>query len=164
MASNGRAGDDYTRMNGRAFLCVRGGNEQKIDSVPQLTTLMEAATAASSGVVTMELRKGEPPKRWEKVIYPMLGLKVPITASVLAAYWNGERALVTFEDGEKEWVARSEAVSASDALVEFKTEASEQFSVPVGACIQKAKALQLLEEFFQTQKRPVSAKWTTSKR
>ena len=138
---------------------IRGDDEQTVESPSQLTTELTAATAASSGVVALELRKGEPPKRWEKVVYPLLGLKIPISATVLAVYWNGAHALATFEDSEKEWVAKSEVANASDAIVEFKTEAGEPFSVPVGDCIQKEKALRLLEEFFQTQKRPVSANW-----
>lgn len=151
-------------MNSRAFFLVRGGNEQSIESASQLTTHLEAAIAASAGALTLELREGEPPKRWEKVVYPLLGLKVPISATTLAVYWNGTRALATFEDSEKEWMAKNEAATAGDAVVEFKTEAGEPFSMPAGDCIQKEKALRLLEEFFEAQKRPTSTKWAASKR
>jgi hypothetical protein len=103
-----------------------------------------------------------PPARWEKVIYPLLGLVVPQDEprGTIQIFLSGDYAQMVFlkDDADDGFVALpSRTVAAGE--VEFATVASEKFREPADQCIPRRDAFAALLEFFKSGKRPSGVKW-----
>lgn len=146
-------------MNARDFYVGQSGVAKKIASVEDLRAEVDKLLHTSFGELSLELREDAEPRRWEKIVYPLLGLKIPTDSDILLAYWSGDKALLTFQSQEKEWVARVPEFADDDRLVEFHTSSGEIFSEPMSDCVPKVKAASACEEFFATKERPREFKW-----
>ncbi len=147
-------------MNVREWFLIQHEKTEQVVSLSDLRRMLEKpSTETGQGVFTLELRKGVPPRPWEKFVYPLLGLKIPIAVTSLTVYWVGVWAFATFEDNDREWVAYVDAQPDGEKLVDFKTEAGEALPVPARDCISKEQGFRLLEGFFQVHKQPAGIKW-----
>lgn len=150
-------------MKAPVFFLTQHGKSEQVGPLSDLRRMLEKSSAETGpGVITLELRKGVPPRPWEKFVYPLLGLKIPITSTSLTIYWVGVWAFATFEDNDQEWVAHLDAQPDGEKRVQFRTEAGESFPVQAQDCIPKEHGFRLLEDFFQVQKKPAGIKWIKS--
>lgn len=130
---------------------------KQIESATQLSAELNSCWATNPPCVSLELRKGSSPKKWEKIIYPLLGLRIPLNTISLTIYRNQHHALIVYEVSEEEWLP--ENGDSGDGYVAFRTHQGEDFTVPLNTCIAHLVANRLMEEFFITKKKPATIQW-----
>ncbi len=133
--------------------------ERELRDADEADRVAHAEVQRGARCMSVELRKGDAPRLWERVLYPALGLRVPETALALSTYRSGDWILVTFEEEESEWVAQPIDRGPVDEPGRFFTGAGEPFEHPLKECMDVDHALALVREFIRTGRRPQSIKW-----
>lgn len=144
--------------NGPKFLLEVDGVPKPIFSAEDLRREISLAVEASVHALSLNYEKGTPPKRWETIVYPLLGLKVPQDTISLSMYPFGSDALVSYEEEEVEWVPEGADRSRTDKI-EFKTAAGELFIESGSEVVPVSVAMQLMEEFYAKRKKPSLLQW-----
>lgn len=152
-------------MKKRVFHFRHAGRLEHVESEADLSRCLNSyVLIAYAGAFSLELTKGPPAKRWERIIYPLFGLKIPMSCAVLTIYLCGEYAFVTFEENESEWVAVGSGVGIVEEEIAFTTEAGERFPVLSQNCVSKKEGVGLMELFFRLGKKPVGTQWLKAER
>ena len=132
---------------------------QAVRSLEELDSLCVSAFQKSAVSVYLILKSGKSPERWEKILYPLLAMKIPDEVVQLGVCAKANLAHVTFEENDEEWTIPSSQAEEMADRVCLQTGDGEPFWVSSAKCIAKDKAGEVLREFFSSRKRPRSVLW-----
>jgi hypothetical protein len=128
-----------------------------------LEDLLTSPKVRSAVSVVLKRVLVKPPVRWEKVVYPLLGLVVPQDEprGTIQIFLSGDYAQMVFlkDDADIGFVALPSGKIAAGE-VEFSTVTGEKFCEPADQCIPRSDAFAAILEFFKSGKRPSGLKWT----
>lgn len=134
------------------------GVPKPISSIDELQYTVRSALESGVTALSLVCQKGAPPKKWEKIVYPLLGLKVPEDISSLSVHPSGADGSVSYEEEEIEWVPEGADKNRRDK-VEFKTAAGETFIESGSELVPTSVAILMMEEFFSKRKKPSLVRW-----
>lgn len=138
--------------------------DEDVYAIPSLDELVKASDEVLKRPmvnIALEIRKGREPARWERIIYPLLGLKIPRDFVRLSISVKHGMAFVILEDGDSEWLIKLPRNVGSERI-RFQTEVGEPFDVGRDECVPVEIARSLLCEFSIKGKRPSSVDWRKS--
>jgi hypothetical protein len=139
------------------------GKPISFDSGEELMALLTKVFASGFTEIAMIIPNPQQAKRWEKIIYPMLGLVVPTSETTLNCHNLNTRFMLIFEEDEKEWTS-SNSEQISNAVVKGFTLQGEEFLASEAACVNEKEALEAFQTFHETRKRPLNVKWKTNRK
>jgi hypothetical protein len=150
-----------TLVNRRRYrLETQSGMVESLSAEDVLTALQQAVARGESPVaITIDI--GAPPARWESILYPLLGLRIPRLARAITLSVDGRRALVVFEDGDDEWLLAPSG-EIVDRTVSLRTLRGERFQVDESECVPLEDAVGLIESFVKSGSRPPDERWRKS--
>ncbi len=128
----------------------------------ELEQLLNSDAGQSAVSITLKRVHARPPAKWEKIIYPLLGLVIPQDEprGTIEISVSGSRALMVYlKDDSDDGSIGVGGEEAASGEVEFTTTAGEKFYEPAQECIARADAIAALLEFYSTSKRPRAITW-----
>jgi hypothetical protein len=141
-------------MSQNIFIFISGKSDKTI--VETLDQLNDCITFDSikSGYLALELRDSSPPKLWEKILYPLLGLKIPDEIKSLSSLYYENSCSLLF-DSESEWISQNSSVTSDEnEQVRLKTLNDEDLYLPKNSFVSIHETKLAFEHFFKTKKRP----------
>lgn len=116
------------------------------------------ALARAEPSVSLSIVSVPPAAKWERVLYPLLGLNIPRLTRTIALSANGPRALTVFEDGDAEWLLVP-TDKRSDRPVVLSTQRGETYQVDESECVPLQDGSGLVESFLNSGARPPDERW-----
>lgn len=128
----------------------------------ELEQLLDSDAAQSAVSTTLKRIHARPPAKWERIIYPLLGLVVPQDEprGTIELYLAGSRALIVcMKDDPGDGFIGLGREETAPGDVEFTPIAGEKFYEPARECIARVDAIAALLEFYSAGKRPRVITW-----
>jgi hypothetical protein len=136
------------RPDPKMFTAVQG--EISVVSVEELSRMVSEQVGARRPFFLVH-EIGARPRRWETLLYSVLGLRAPVATRCLHASPYMERYALLYEDGEVEWV--TDAGSESRELIEVESVHGRDL-IPDHEFIGSEHVLPAFVQFYETRKRP----------
>lgn len=125
-----------------------------VSSKEQLLDLIQQKLDQASGDITLSKQGVERRALFERILYRVLGLRIPTEECSLQAVFARKLALLVFVTDDGEWTSRNPESSDPTTAVELKTARGEPFVTSADKCVPLETAHEAMIEFFSTGNRP----------